>query len=321
MGRGGAGPRLGRRCSTAPPSRPPTPSTWRRSAPISSRSRSTRCSATPPAVGPSSPAARRSPSCARPWFAGGTITLASVQDEGWYRLAPGATGFEDGTIDYLGLPAVSIGVDHVEAVGIDVIHTRVSALGGWLLEEIPALRHGDGAPLIRCLRAAGLAEPRRHRRAYTCRSVGAALRRLRRRGGSPLASGSRCAPAASATRATERSRTGSRATTWRAVSPIPRLRPSGAVPADHRGRHRQGSQHHPRLARPRLGLRRRLPLHGVRRELPGPRPGLSAARPRRGRHLRAPHCHLDHFWSYCDHGHRVRRRTQSQAQPLPSRGA
>lgn len=85
----------------------------------------------------------------RPWFAGGTITLASVQQEDWYRLAPGATGFEDGTIDYLGLPAVSIGVGHVEAVGLDAIHTRVSALGGWLLEELRALRHGDGSPLIR----------------------------------------------------------------------------------------------------------------------------------------------------------------------------
>ena len=40
----------------------------------------------------------------RPWFAGGTITLASVQHDEWHRLAPGATGFEDGTIDYLGLP-------------------------------------------------------------------------------------------------------------------------------------------------------------------------------------------------------------------------
>jgi molybdenum cofactor sulfurtransferase len=84
----------------------------------------------------------------RPWFAGGTITLASVQQEDWYRLAPGATGFEDGTIDYLGLPAVTIGLEHLEAVGIDVIHTRVCALGSWLLEELRALRHSDGSPLV-----------------------------------------------------------------------------------------------------------------------------------------------------------------------------
>ena len=85
----------------------------------------------------------------RPWFAGGTITLASVQQEDWYRLAPGSTGFEDGTIDYLGLPAVTIGIEHLEKVGVAVVHERVRALAGWLLEETAALRHSDGSPLIR----------------------------------------------------------------------------------------------------------------------------------------------------------------------------
>jgi molybdenum cofactor sulfurtransferase len=84
----------------------------------------------------------------RPWFAGGTITLASVQEEEWYHLAPGATGFEDGTIDYLGLPAVTIGIQHLETVGLQVVHERVRALAGWLLEEMTALRHSDGAPLV-----------------------------------------------------------------------------------------------------------------------------------------------------------------------------
>ncbi len=85
----------------------------------------------------------------RPWFAGGTITLASVQQEDWYHLVPGSTGFEDGTIDYLGLPAVTIGIEYVEEVGIDVVHTRVHALTCWLLEELAALRHSDGAPLVK----------------------------------------------------------------------------------------------------------------------------------------------------------------------------
>ncbi len=85
----------------------------------------------------------------RPWFAGGTITFASVQEEEWYRLAPGATGFEDGTIDYLGLPAVTVGIEHLERVGLGLIHERVLALTGWLLEELTALRHSDGTPLVR----------------------------------------------------------------------------------------------------------------------------------------------------------------------------
>jgi len=84
----------------------------------------------------------------RPWFAGGTITLASV-GAGVHQLAPGHTGFEDGTVDYLGLPAVTIGLRHISEIGIDVIHERVVALGGWLLEQMTSLTHGNGAPMVR----------------------------------------------------------------------------------------------------------------------------------------------------------------------------
>ncbi len=84
----------------------------------------------------------------RPWFAGGTITLASV-GAGVHRLASGHTGFEDGTVDYLGLPAVRIGLEHLKAAGIDDIHTRVGALGAWLLAEMDAMSHSNGAPMVR----------------------------------------------------------------------------------------------------------------------------------------------------------------------------
>ncbi len=85
----------------------------------------------------------------RPWFAGGTITLASVQGHGWHQLAAGHTGFEDGTVDYLGLPAVTEGLAHLTRIGIGTIHSRVDALGAWLLGEMSALRHGNGAPMVR----------------------------------------------------------------------------------------------------------------------------------------------------------------------------
>jgi len=85
----------------------------------------------------------------RPWFAGGTITLASVQDEGWHHLAPGHAGFEDGTVDFLGIPAVTIGLEHVERVGIESVHARVMALTGWLLAEMTSLTHSNGAPMVR----------------------------------------------------------------------------------------------------------------------------------------------------------------------------
>src|SRR5580765_3466215 len=48
----------------------------------------------------------------RPWFSGGTITVASVQGDKYY-LADGGTAFEDGTLDYLSLPAVEIGLQHL----------------------------------------------------------------------------------------------------------------------------------------------------------------------------------------------------------------
>lgn len=84
----------------------------------------------------------------RPWFAGGTITLASV-GAGVHRLASGHAGFEDGTVDYLSLPAVTIGLRHLAEVGVDVVHTRVEALTSWLLGEIRALHHSNGVPMVR----------------------------------------------------------------------------------------------------------------------------------------------------------------------------
>jgi len=89
----------------------------------------------------------------RPWYAGGNITFSSVQASeapgaGFYR-TPGAAGFEDGTVDYLGIPAIGIGLDHISAIGIDTIHTRVMCLAGWLLTALSELRHSNGTPMVR----------------------------------------------------------------------------------------------------------------------------------------------------------------------------
>jgi len=84
----------------------------------------------------------------RPWFAGGTITWASVLAEA-HSLSPGSEGFEDGTLNYTSLPAVEMGLDFLDSVGMNVVHNRVGALTGWLLEEISSLKHGNGEPLVR----------------------------------------------------------------------------------------------------------------------------------------------------------------------------
>ncbi len=88
------------------------------------------------------------PKLHRPWFAGGTITVASVQGDTYY-LHKGAEGYEDGTLNYLNLPAVEIGLNHMTRVGYDVIHSRVSYLTGWLLEKLIDLRHSSGLPVVK----------------------------------------------------------------------------------------------------------------------------------------------------------------------------
>lgn len=84
----------------------------------------------------------------RPWFAGGTITVASVQGDKYY-LSEGEAAFEDGTLNYLTLPAVEIGLRHIAAIGYETIHARVMALTQYLLDELSALRHANGATLAR----------------------------------------------------------------------------------------------------------------------------------------------------------------------------
>jgi molybdenum cofactor sulfurtransferase len=88
----------------------------------------------------------------RPWYAGGTITLSSVlaaeeRGAGFY-LTPGAAGFEDGTVNYLTIPAVEIGLKHIASIGMEMIHERVMCLTGWLLEQLAALRHSNGTPVV-----------------------------------------------------------------------------------------------------------------------------------------------------------------------------
>jgi selenocysteine lyase/cysteine desulfurase len=84
----------------------------------------------------------------RPWFAGGTITVASVQGDKYY-LSEGEAAFEDGTLNYLTIPAVEIGFRHIANIGYDMIHARVMTLTQYLLDELSAMQHANGATLVR----------------------------------------------------------------------------------------------------------------------------------------------------------------------------
>ena len=99
----------------------------------------------------------------RPWFAGGTIDVVSVQAD-QFRPAEGPAGFEDGTPNFLALPAVELGLDMMESVGVGVIHERVRALTSWLLDRAEGARaSGRPAARPRLRPAAGRAPGRHHR--------------------------------------------------------------------------------------------------------------------------------------------------------------
>ena len=84
----------------------------------------------------------------RPWFAGGSVHVASVQGD-WHTLAAGEARFEDGTVSFLQIPDLESGLSWVNGIGIDLIHQRVMCLTGWLIDRLASLRHGNGEPMVR----------------------------------------------------------------------------------------------------------------------------------------------------------------------------
>jgi selenocysteine lyase/cysteine desulfurase len=84
----------------------------------------------------------------RPWFAGGSVSVASALGD-WHTLAGDEARFEDGTLAFLQIPDVESGLSWVNGIGIDLIHQRVTCLTGWLLDRLAALCHGNGEPMAR----------------------------------------------------------------------------------------------------------------------------------------------------------------------------
>ena len=84
----------------------------------------------------------------RPWFSGGTIAAVSAA-AGWHQLAPGEAAFEDGTVNFLSIPDVAVGLEWIAGAGIDLIGQRTSMLTSWLLDRLGRMRHSSGAPVAR----------------------------------------------------------------------------------------------------------------------------------------------------------------------------
>jgi selenocysteine lyase/cysteine desulfurase len=83
----------------------------------------------------------------RPWFAGGTIAYAAVT-EPRHDLHEGAEAFEDGTLNFLALPAIEDGLARLGGDRQAAIDARAMALTAWTLQELHALRHATGRPLV-----------------------------------------------------------------------------------------------------------------------------------------------------------------------------
>ncbi len=84
----------------------------------------------------------------KPSFAGGTITLSAVSYSSYF-LKCDHERFENGTINYLNIPAITNGLNFIEAIGIETIHLRIKELSYFILSELKHLRHDNGRPLTK----------------------------------------------------------------------------------------------------------------------------------------------------------------------------
>lgn len=84
----------------------------------------------------------------KPWFAGGTVTMVSVTSQHSF-LAGNHERFEDGTLNYLDIPALQNGLEFIESIGMERINARIKGLTQYLLDNLHALHHKNGKPLVK----------------------------------------------------------------------------------------------------------------------------------------------------------------------------
>ena len=84
----------------------------------------------------------------KPWFAGGTVSVSAIR-HGSHFLKHGHERFENGTVNYLDIPAIANGLDFITAIGMENIGRRIKELSLYILSEITTLCHDNGLPLIK----------------------------------------------------------------------------------------------------------------------------------------------------------------------------
>ena len=83
------------------------------------------------------------PKLEKKWFAGGTVSLASVNSPHHF-LIDNHERFENGTINYLDIPALKIGLDYIETIGMTRLNERVESLMNYLQTNLKELCHNNG---------------------------------------------------------------------------------------------------------------------------------------------------------------------------------
>ena len=85
----------------------------------------------------------------KPWISGCTVRPASVKTV-HNILHNTHEKFEDGTVNYLSIPAVKTGLDYLGSIGMERIEERVSDLQKYTVSKLRKLRHTSGQ-LIVCI--------------------------------------------------------------------------------------------------------------------------------------------------------------------------
>lgn len=84
----------------------------------------------------------------KPWFAGGTISLSAITYKSYF-LKKDHEKFENGTVNYLSIPAITNGLNFITTIGIDTINKRIKDLCFLILSNLTTLQHDNGVLLIK----------------------------------------------------------------------------------------------------------------------------------------------------------------------------
>jgi selenocysteine lyase/cysteine desulfurase len=84
----------------------------------------------------------------KPWFAGGTVSLVSIVSKNHF-LADDFERFENGTVNYQNIPAITDGLNFINSIQIETVSSRIKELCGLLIRYLSELKHDNGLPLIK----------------------------------------------------------------------------------------------------------------------------------------------------------------------------